>query len=130
MNSQFDLEYRDASNYRASVTVVVKGEINQDQIDKISRNLEDGMFIIAHQVGLPTPAEQLHHEFGTSDDDHVFTVIEQWEADQPTIADFLTEEPATIEMTVDELAEKIASASWDISAEMDRQGLLDCLLSA
>lgn len=130
MNTQFDLEYRDASNYRAAARVVVKGEINQDQIDKISRNLEDGMFIIAHQVGLPTPAERLHNEFGASSDDHVFTTLEQWEADQPTIADFLTEDPATIDMTVDDLAEKIGTASWDVSGEMERQGLLDLLLSA
>ena len=130
MNSVFDLEYRDAANYRAGERVVVSGEITQDQIDEISRNLEDGQFIIAHQVGLPTPAEKLHAEFGVDSDDHVFTTLEQWESDQPTIADFLTEDPATIEMTVEELARKIGSASWDVSGEMERQGLLDILLSA
>jgi hypothetical protein len=130
MNSQFDLEYRDASNNRSGATVIVVGEINQAMIDEISRNLDDGKLIIAHQVGLPTPAEVLHSEFGVSIDDHVYTTLEQWEDDVPTIADFLTDHPATIDITVEELARKIGSASWDISGEMDRQGLLDCLLSA
>jgi len=125
MNTRLDLEYRDASNYRANASVVVKGEITQEMICHIDQNLEDGMFIISHQVGLPTPAERLHGEYGGADeDDHVFTALEEWEdGDLPSVEDLLTCDAPTIDMTVDVLAQKIGSAYWDVGAEMIRQDL-------
>lgn len=124
MNTQLNLTYRDASNYKASSTVVLKGEITQELIDAITQNLEEGCMIIADQVGLPTPAEQLYAEFGgPGEDDHVFTAIEQWDEDQLTLADFLTQVPATLDMTIAEVAQSISKATWDVGKEMERQGI-------
>lgn len=124
MNTRFDLEYRDASNYKASASVVVDGEITQEMINQIGQNLEDGTDIIADQVGLPTPAEQLHSEFGgPSEDDHVYTTLEQWEDEEPVVADFLTDEPATFHMSIEELCQMISSAEWDVGKEMLRQDI-------
>jgi hypothetical protein len=119
MNTKLSLIYRDADNYSASKDVVITGEITQQQIDKIKENLVDGCFIIAHQVGLPTPSEN----FGGMDNypnweiDHVYTMLFDG---KPTSEQLHTAEVATIDMTIDELAKNISITSWDINAELNR----------
>lgn len=121
MNTRLDLEYRDASNYKANICVVLEGEITPDMISQIGDHLDDGDCIIADQVGLPTPSEQLFREFdGPSEDDHVYTAIEQWSDGDPVVADFLTDAPPTLEMSVWKFTQIITSTVWDVSREMMR----------
>lgn len=121
MNTRLDLEYRDASNYKANICVVLEGEITPDMISQIGDHLDDGDCIIADQVGLPTPSEQLFREFdGPGEDDHVYTAIEQWSDGDPVVADFLTDAPPTLEMSVWKFTQIITSTVWDVSREMMR----------
>jgi hypothetical protein len=126
MNTRIDLEYRDADNFRKGEVVVVSGAITGPMIEAIRSNLEDDMFIIANQVGLPTPAEKLHSDHGgPKAADHVYTIMEGWDDDELRPEDLLTSEPPTHDLSIGELAQKIASARWDVPAEMDRQGIPD-----
>ncbi|ABO59718.1 hypothetical protein LA345_40735 (plasmid) [Burkholderia vietnamiensis] len=122
-NTRLDLIYCDAGNYRVSETVVLAGAISSKQLELIRSKLEDGCQIIAHQVGLPTPAVQQRDNDGFPNDelDHVFTTLEVFESGHAEIDDLLTQDPPTHAFTIDELMQRFAAVqSWDIAAEWER----------
>jgi hypothetical protein len=120
-NTKINLLYRDASNYKTALDVVVKGAITRQQIKQIKSNLDDGQFIIAHQVGLPTPSFNFAGKDGWPNDDldHVWTTLEDFE-DDPEPEELHTSDVSTVGMTIEQLANAIANAKWDIAAEMER----------
>lgn len=67
----FEYRYRDASNFKASNCLLLRGVLSDADRERIKAKLEGGEFFIAEQVGVPT----LYHELfvlsgGPSDDDH------------------------------------------------------------
>lgn len=122
MNTILRLKYSDASNYKQSLDVILSGVITADQIQTLERKLEMGSDIIAHQVGLPTPSEQFDENFDfPTEDDHVWTSIEQFEEGTTDVNDFDTEKEPTVDMTVDQFMERVEAVdSWDLMAEIER----------
>lgn len=119
-NIEVTVQYADASNWKQQATIILSGTPEAEDIRAAVENLEDGEFLIAHQVGLPTPQEG-----SDSDDDHVFCTLDIFEGANPEndIKCFLTDSKPTIDMTIGELLRKIASQKWDVPAEMARLGL-------
>lgn len=117
-NTKIDLMYRDAANWKAVLPVVLRGEINIEQVKTITSSLHDGEFIIASQVDLPTPSLKFadYESFPDDEIDHVWTTM----PDLSDMSGLLTAQPPTVEMTVQELTEKISKAKWDILSEWDR----------
>ncbi len=122
-NTELFLMYRDADNYKAYLTVVLAGAITDEQLAAIKPKLSDGCFIIAEQVGLPTPSFQFSHydNWPNEDCDHVFTTWGAFEGGVPTAAEMLTDDEPTIELTVDQLVVNIlAVEEWDVEKEWRR----------
>jgi hypothetical protein len=76
MWTAFDYLYRDAANFKAFGTVVLKGRLNGDDRELIRNCLSGGEFFIAEQVGVkplygelykwsggPTVSDHCWHEF-------------------------------------------------------------------
>ena len=125
MNTQLSLMYRDASNYKLHLDVVLSGTLSNSDIAEIRSKLVDGQFVIAHQVGLPTPSVRFASRYSfPTEDDHVYT----------TLADFEDEDldPAALAITTDEtplmscsdFMERVRSVVWDEGAEMRRLGMV------
>ena len=67
-NTEVTFLYRDASNYKEYITVVLKGEITKEQITSVMTSLVDDMYFIPEQIGLP-----IRRPMGTiTIDDHCF----------------------------------------------------------
>jgi hypothetical protein len=71
MWTAFDYMYRDAGNFKAFGTIVLKGSVNQADQAMVRSRLSDGEFFIAEQVGVPP----LYHELyrwsgGPTENDH------------------------------------------------------------
>ena len=110
-NTRISYTYRDASNYKQSNSVVVKGELSQEQQDYIlSQCLNDycedeGMgWFIPEQIGLPA------RRFDTlTEDDHCW--FELWEGFAEKTSDM-----PTVDISADELVKKFQEAKetgWD-----------------
>jgi len=129
INTVLSLMYRDGANHKAHITVVLVGLITQAQIGQLKSCAQDGQFIIANQVGLPTPAAQFKEKVGFPSEtlDHVWTTLLSEDVD---IASgwHTSREPSSsssdelITKTVDEFVAEMESAKdkWDISAEWIR----------
>lgn len=106
MNTNIEYMYMDASNYKRWMAVVVKGEISPEQIQTVMSCLEDGEFFVPEQVGLP--ADRFEEYGWDEDDDHPW--FELGESDFSP-----TENPETVDITVDELVGKFISAKgkWE-----------------
>tara|TARA_B100000949_G_scaffold231730_1_gene244446 strand:- start:816 stop:1208 length:393 start_codon:yes stop_codon:yes gene_type:complete len=123
MNTQFNLLYKDINNTKASVTVILAGAITDAQIDAIMDKLDDGMYFIPNQVGLPAPADTLaeHADFPHPEQDHAWTIIKAFHhGDKPTADSMLTQDAPTHSMTIDELVSRIVQVEWDEDAEWER----------
>lgn len=123
MNTKLCLLYRDASNYKTSKEVVLAGEITAEQIAVIGAKLDEGEYLIAEQVGLPTPSWEFRDKDGwPSDDlDHVFTTLTAFSEGSPEVESMLTDEEPTEEMSIDDLVARFAAVdSWNIVAEWQR----------
>lgn len=122
MNTILRLKYADASNHKKFQDVVLKGVMTQEQVNTLESKLEGGSDIIAYQIGLPTPAEQFDEEFDfPTADDHVWTVIEQFEEGNDSLQDFDTDLEPNVEMDVTEFMKMVeALDSWDVPAEIKR----------
>jgi hypothetical protein len=71
--SIFEYLYRDASNYKAWGSLLLKGQVTQADVDALGKCLEGGEFFIAEQVGVPPVyAELWEFSDGPTDDDHVW----------------------------------------------------------
>lgn len=121
-NTELFLMYRDADNYKAHITVVLAGAITDEQIAAIKPKLSDGYFIIAEQVGLPTPSFEFrgYDNWPNEDCDHVYTTWGDFEDGIPVAVEMLTDEEPTIELTVDQLVANILAVSWDVEKEWQR----------
>jgi len=122
-NTRLGLLYRDAGNYKKTLTVVLAGAITEAQLAVVRSRLEEGRYCIAHQVGLPTPAEQNigKDDWPNDDLDHVYTELAN--LTEPVEAHMLhTSEPPTLELSVDEWVEDMAAVEyWDVAEETARQ---------
>jgi len=113
MNTSLSYMYRDASNYKASLDVVLEGTLTDQQKDAIKAKLEDGENFIPSQVGL----EDLQPRLTSfpSEDDHVWHELVGIEE---------TEEEPTETMDAEEFHKNItAVAEWDIETAMNDLGL-------
>lgn len=123
LNTRLELGYRTESD-KAHQTVILPGAITQEQVDRLSEGLFDGFQIIAHQVDLPTPSEQLSEERTFPEpDDHVLTTLEDWSDGTPKAETLHTSEPPTEDITVEELTSRIVEIGrdgWDFMAEEER----------
>lgn len=102
-NTQIDYLYRDACNYKNWNTVVVKGEINKEQIEIIIDCLDGREFFIPSQVGL---SESRFDKW--TEDDHCWFELDE--------GDFkLTDHDADVNMTVEELVSNFMKMKnkWD-----------------
>lgn len=121
MNTEIKLMYVDADNYKKTDRVVLAGEISADQIERIQECLDDGEFLIAHQLGLPSPVEQME---ALGEADHVWTTMTAFQhGEEPSPEDMLTQDAPTLAMTVDQFVAAIEAVEWDTHAEMERLGL-------
>ena len=122
INTKLNLMYRDGDNYKAFLNVVVAGAITAPQIAQIRTGLDDGEFIIANQVQLPTPSFNFRGQDNWPNEelDHVWTTLPDFEGDlKPT--ELHTQAPPTEHnITIEQLAAAIATAKWDVAAEWDR----------
>lgn len=70
--SVFEYLYRDASNYKAWGTLLLKGIASSADIEDLKNSFESGEFFIAEQLGIPPLyAELWEFSNGPSMDDHV-----------------------------------------------------------
>lgn len=71
--SIFEYLYRDASNYKAWGTLLLKGNASSADIEVLKNTFESGEFFIAEQMGIPLLyAELWEFSSGPSSDDHVW----------------------------------------------------------
>lgn len=67
----FEYLYRDAGNFKAFGSVLLKGRVSDDNRDAIRSRLESGEYFIAEQVGVPPLYEQLYQwSNGPTESDH------------------------------------------------------------
>ena len=124
-NTRIELKYTSASA-KGSLEVVVAGDISQRQVDAITRNLLDGYQIVAPQVGLPSPLEALVESGeipGYDDTDHPLTDLPQWATGTPRAEDLHTSDPATHDVDIGQLAERLVVVAWQPMVETDRLGI-------
>lgn len=123
LNTKFSVDYADADNYKQHINVVLAGTASVELYEKAIKNLDDGEFIIADQVGLPTPGEmsELWYDEETSHCYSTIDILEYFSKDGITEAE-TTEKPTIASMTMSELLERISTADWDLEAELERVG--------
>ena len=112
MNTLMHYLYRDSENNKVHTAVVLKGEITEQQKEKISACLENGSDFIPSQVGL------LDNRFETLEAED-----QPWFELYPKVDFQLTHLPADVELSVDELTQKFESAqnNWDEDAFFKKQ---------
>lgn len=121
MNTKINLLYVDGHNYKKGVRVVVHGAITEDHISAMHENMDEGLYIIADQVGLPSPSIELAKSYQfPNGDDHVWTTLEDFLSGKPNPEEMLTEDEPTLDLSIEELASKISQAIWDEELETDR----------
>lgn len=109
MNTKIVYTYRDASNYKAGGSEIVKGIVTDSDLKTME-------YFIPHEVGLPELQQQLtiYNGGGYTDDDHVYHELDDYEQ---------TEDRPTIEMTAGEFIKKYNNALCDELSEIERLGL-------
>ena len=69
----FEYLYRDAANYKAWGTLVLRGAATESDLKVLATHFESGEFFIAEQLGIPPLyAELWEFSNGPSIDDHVW----------------------------------------------------------
>lgn len=123
-NTELELVYADSYNNKVATTVVLEGAITQEGIDILDMLLVDGGYLIAHEVGLPTPSEQItaNGNLFPTEADHIFTRIEDIYEGTAIAEQLHTDRPATVNMDIAGLIKAIQNAPRDEAAEMERQG--------
>lgn len=107
MNTRITYLYRDACNYKKNNDVIIKGKMEAQQLFRILSCLLDDTYFIPRSVGLPE--ERISKKYRT-DDDHCWF---EWELHDYSDVE-LTEAPATVNITVEELVAKFeAVKKWD-----------------
>ncbi len=104
-NTQISYLYRDASNYKQFESVILEGELSENDIGIIIKKLVDGVLFIPEQVGL----ESLQQKFDDlNDDDHIYH-----ELHREGIG--LVEAPPTITLSAKELVRNFQNVNWDVN---------------
>ena len=71
--SIFEYLYRDASNYKARGSVLLRGAAAASEIQDLTYCLVDSCFFVAEQVGVPVLYGALYqYSGGETEDDHAF----------------------------------------------------------
>ncbi|KVP39855.1 hypothetical protein [Burkholderia ubonensis] len=128
LNTQINLMYRDADNHKEFMTEVVAGAITQEQVAQIAARLQGRIFVIAEQIGLPTPSFLYcgKYRWPTTRADHVFTTWLDFEDAQedglelPAAEGMRTEKEPTLDLDIDTLVARILSVTWDVKTEWTR----------
>lgn len=117
-NTKMTFMYRDADNYKSFSDVILSGTMSDDDLKAIKENLDRGMFFIPHQLGLPTPAEQMQGYDGFPNDelDHGWTTF----PDVKNVSEFETYEPPTHDMPIKVFVERMKTEDWCVMTEWDR----------
>lgn len=107
MNTEISYLYRDASNYKQHMTVVLSGVISDEDKQLIKAKLDDGEFFIPSQVGLPDLQEMMIDGFD-EDEDHVWHELLNIE---------ITASDPTYDLTGDDLVRRFkAVKEWLVDA--------------
>jgi hypothetical protein len=124
MNSELNLHYKDGAGYNQNIKVVINGTFTDVQLEMIKLKLSDDKYLIAEQVGLPSPQDEMSrsHAFPT-EDDHVWSSFPEFDDRTPNASEFSTDLPATSKLTVEELVKKFSTIQWQEQEEMERLGL-------
>lgn len=73
MYSILEYLYRDASNYKAWGSVLLRGAVSASEEQDLTSCLEDSSYFVAEQVGVPVLYEMLYQlSGGMTEDDHAF----------------------------------------------------------
>lgn len=121
MNTRLTIQYTDASNYKTHSTVIFAGKLTAEHVETIRANLDEGRFIIAHQLGLPSPLENFVKKYGLDEqDDHVWSHLPDLCEGELDLETLYTEEKPTVRLSVDDLAERIDGIEWNVDAEWAR----------
>lgn len=123
MNTKITLAYTDADNYKSSLSVVLQGSITDDHIQRIKQAIHPHYFIIAHQVGLPSPIEQM--EYGLTQSDHVYTELTDFQVSALQASQLHTNQKCSLHLDIDTLVSRIEAYEPDIFGEMERLGIPD-----
>ncbi len=118
MNTVIRLLYRDAGNNKSRCEVILRGEIDEIMITKIMQGADMRCFVLANQIGLPVPFDQVGAGYDEQLD-HPWTTLEDFEDGTPSVKALLTHDHPTMDMTIDQVADAICMAQWDEAAEME-----------
>lgn len=115
MNTEISLMYRDASNYKKSVQVIVAGTPTADW----RAPLDAGLYLVVPQVNdhlggqLPDPRDAMLAEYSEGDDDHCWV-----EVDSVTP----TEAEPTTDVTIDDFIAACTAAAAEGWNDVDAYG--------
>lgn len=71
--SVFEYLYRDAGNFKAWGTLLLKGMLTEAQVGEMHSKFDGGEFFIAEQIGVPPLYQELwDYSDGPTDSDHVW----------------------------------------------------------
>ena len=103
-NTRIRYLYRDASNYKRQQSVILKGRITKEQIDRILDSC-DGEYFIPEQVGLSCDRFE---EYGRNPDDHCWCELYEEDFEE-------TNEPPTEQRSIEQLVQAFVDAKdrWD-----------------
>lgn len=103
-NTQITYMYRDASNFKQFETVILRGEMSEEDISLIIGKLVDGTFFIPEQVGLP----RLQFRWSSLNNaDHVYHELTREDIT-------LTDLSPTIKITAKRLVDNFRHVKWNI----------------
>lgn len=110
-NTRLTYQYRDASNYKQSDSVVFSGRIIDEQLRRLAAHLDEGTYFIAEQVALPNLRERWDTHY---DDDHV------WHELVPDDDIEYTEAAPTDPRPVADFVDAFVATDWDETAAIDQ----------
>lgn len=99
INTRIAYLYRDACNYKSHNEVVVAGKISDEQMEIVLDSLDEGLYFIPSQIGLP----EIRFEEET-EDDHPWFELERY-------GFCLTTDAPTVDITIEQLVEAFANAA-------------------
>lgn len=125
MNTKLELMCQDASNYKSYLKVISEGANMQSQVQIIADNLEEGSFVVAKQIRLPSPRDGMIAEYGLDEEnDHAWTTLTDFEGGVvPDVESLITTDKATHSSpSIADLVEMIDGIEWNDEPESKRLG--------
>jgi len=121
-NTRLNLVYRAARRDPIYKSVVLLGAMTEDQTAILKRQAIRGHMVIARQIGLPSPADEICPDHLTPTD-HALTSLADWEDGQPSASALHTVEPPTVMLAIGALVSQVISMKWNVDAEHDHLGI-------